>query len=467
MASAFRTYVLPGTPDGLNGFALHEKSFHAAADGAEPAVRQFVRGPGRLLFVCNNPAFFADQHLHLAQAARRAGHTVLVAAPDWFGAERIKRAGFAFLPIQMERGKPTLRAEWRAFRDLVRLYQATRPDLVYHVTLKPILYGTLAARLAKVGSVVNANTGLGFAWIDSSIRTRLIRALIGWIYPPVIRHPNRRDLFLNRDDRALFLSDGMADVATSTVINGPGVDLRSFFPSTEPPGDPVVILPARLLWHKGVAEFVEAARILRQDGVRARFALVGDADSGNLASVPRSTLMEWNMEGIVEWWGHCDDMPSVYARAHIVALPSYREGLGKVLAEAGACGRPVVASDVAGCREIVRNEVNGLLVPARDSVALAAALRRLIANRDLRNTMGRIGRQVVEGRFGEEAVAKRTLAVIEDLLYRAPLESGRLRLVSVPTPGSPKALPADAVAAARHAGDGMSGDPNRVRLSAR
>lgn len=383
----------------------------------------------KLLFVCNNPAFFADQHMHLAEAARAAGHTVLVAAPEWPGAERIRRSGFAFLPLNMARGGFRPAADARSIRELIRLYRVTSPDLVYHITLKPILYGTLAARVAGVPGVVNANTGLGYAFIDDGVNTSLIRRVLEPAYRASIGHPNRVDLFLNQDDRELFLRSGMATPKRSAVINGPGVDTDLFFPRPETNETPTVILPARLLWHKGVQEFVDAARLLNQERVKARFALVGDEDPGNLASIDREQLQAWNAEGIVEWWGYRHDMPAVYHACHVVALPSYREGLGKVIAEAGACGRPVVATDVPGCREIIDDGVNGVLVPVRDPIGLANALRPLLQSPSARQAMGRKGREIVEARFGEKTVALQTLKVIENVLSGIRFEPGMLRLV--------------------------------------
>ena len=383
----------------------------------------------KLLFVCNNPAFFADQHMHLAEAARASGHTVLVSAPEWPGAERIRRAGFAFLPIQMVRGGLRPLAEARSIRELVRLYRVIAPDLVYHITLKPILYGTLAARIAGVPGVVNANTGLGYTWIDDSLTTGVVRELLERFYRRAIGHENRVDLFLNQDDHGLFLKRRLAEQSRSAVITGPGVDTGSFVPTSEPAGDPVVILPARLLWHKGVQEFVDAARLLKAEGIPARFVLVGDEDPGNLASIDRAQLKAWDREGVIEWWGFCHDMPSVYASAHVVALPSYREGLGKVIAEAGASGRPVVATDVPGCREIVDDGVNGRLVPVKNVHALAEALRTMLTSIEDRRSMGMAGREIVVDRFSEITVATQTLKVIENVLSGIRLEPGMLRVV--------------------------------------
>jgi len=177
-----------------------------------------------------------------------------------------------------------------------------------------------------------------------------------------------------------------------------------------------VVLASRMLWDKGVEEFVNAAGSLQKKGVKAKFVLVGDADSGNPTAVPEAQLQIWNSSGIVEWWGQHNDMPAVFARAHIVCLPSYREGLPKVLIEAAASGRAIVTTDVPGCREIVRHGENGLLVPVRDSKALADALRILIEDPALRAKMGDRGRKIAVAEFSKEQVIKETLSVYHELL---------------------------------------------------
>jgi glycosyltransferase involved in cell wall biosynthesis len=201
------------------------------------------------------------------------------------------------------------------------------------------------------------------------------------------------------------------------LIRGSGVDMNIFTPRPEPEGVPVVILAARMLWAKGIGEFVDAARLLREQKVEARFVLVGESDPGNPSAVPVWQLEQWHDSGVVEWWGACSDMPRVFAEAHVVCLPSYYpEGVPKVLIEAAACGRPIVTTDVPGCREVVRHEENGLLVPTRDPVALAAALRRLIMSPALRDFLGRRGREIAVAEFGLERVIAETLAVYGDLL---------------------------------------------------
>lgn len=371
--------------------------------------------PDTLLFVVNDPAFFVSQHQHLAEAAEAAGYTVAVAAPEGPGADVIRQR-FPLFTFRLSRGAIRPHLELQTVRDLTALYRRVQPDLVYHITLKIILYGTYAARRARVPAVVNANTGLGYTFIDDSPRTALLRGIMERMYRRWVRHENRTDLFLNPDDRDEFIRRGLAQEATSKVITGPGVDVDAFRPSPEPEGEPVVMLAARMLWHKGVAEFVEAARFLRRCGAPARFVLVGDVDPGNLASVDRASLEAWQEEGVIEWWGFRTDMAEVFSQAHVVVLPSYREGLGKVLIEGAACGRALVATNVAGCREIARHGENALLVPPRNPLALTVALNRLIRDAGLRQRFGRAGRRIVEDEFANETIAEQTLAVFRERL---------------------------------------------------
>jgi glycosyltransferase involved in cell wall biosynthesis len=192
--------------------------------------------------------------------------------------------------------------------------------------------------------------------------------------------------------------------------------MAQYAPTAFPAGLPLVILAARMLWDKGVGTFVEIARALQKDGIKARFALVGESDPGNPAAVPGVQLEEWRDAGIVEWWGRCADMPDVFRQASVVCLPTtYGEGIPKVLIEAAACGRPIVAYDVPGCREVVRDAENGFLVPRGDVAGLASAIRTLLADSELRTDMGRKGRKIAERDFSEEMVFEQTIGVYREL----------------------------------------------------
>ena len=383
----------------------------------------------RLLFVCNDPAFFAAQHMHVAESARTAGYDVHVATPDWGGREEIEEANFTWHELDMRRGMVNPLNVMRVLGQMVSLYRRLKPHLVMHITLKPIMLGTLAANITGVDAVVNYNTGLGYTFIDERPLTRWIRRFFVYGYKAWMGHKKKVDVFLNPDDLNVFKRLGLSEARTSRVISGPGVDIKEFHPVPEPNGKPIVVLASRMLWHKGVGEFIEAARNLKREGVQARFVLAGDPDEGNLASVTKEDLEAAEKEGVVEWWGYQTDMPAVFQQASIGVLPSYREGLGKVLIEAAACGRPVVATDVAGCREVARDGVNGYLVPVRNARRLGEAIRRLLEQPELRKRMGENGRRIVEREFSNQIVAHEFLNLFDHLLL--PKTVKRLHPISL------------------------------------
>ena len=369
----------------------------------------------RLLYVFNDAGFFLSHRLPVAEAARAAGYEVHVATPAGAAVGGVTARGFIHHPIRLSRRGSNPAAEVGTLAALAALYRRLRPALIEHATIKPVLYGGLAARLTGRPAVVSWMTGLGFVFISTGLRATLVRGGIAAGYRLAFRRSGVRVIFENPDDRAMFVSRGLIAPDRAQLIRGAGVDMRRFHPRPEPPGPPLVVLASRMLRDKGVVEFVEAARLLRAEGVAARFALVGDGDPGNPASVSDSQLHTWRESGAVEWWGHESDMPAVFARAHVVCLPSYREGLPKVLVEASASGRAIVATDVPGCREVVREDRNGLLVPVRDAPALAAAIRRLVQDPAERARLGANGRALAEREFSVEHVVERTLAVYGEL----------------------------------------------------
>jgi glycosyltransferase involved in cell wall biosynthesis len=289
------------------------------------------------------------------------------------------------------------------------LYRQEKPDLVNQFTVKCVLFGSLACCLLGIHNVVNSVTGLGYVFSGEERAHWWLRGFIKLSYRLLIK--NTWVIFQNPEDKSAFLESRLVDPRKVTLIRGSGVDIQRFFPLPEPAGKPLVVLAARLLWDKGVGEFVEAARLLQTEGVGARFALVGDSDDDNPASVSASQLRAWENEGVIEWWGWKENMQDVYAQAAIVCLPSsYREGVPKSLIEAAACGRPIVTSDMPGCREVVHHGENGLLVPARDASALAKALLNLLQNPNLRREMGGRGRIIAEKEFSENLVIWETIA---------------------------------------------------------
>jgi glycosyltransferase involved in cell wall biosynthesis len=365
-------------------------------------------GRERILLVVNAAWFFVSHRLPVAVAARDAGFDVHVAASPDESVAQVEAAGLPFHPVPMRRGLASLSNDLAGLHALSRLYRRLRPALVHHVTIKPVLLGSIAARIAGVPRVLNAVAGLGSMFLATgaagAARARLATAVLRRA-----RGTGHWYLFQNEADRADFIARGIAAPPRTLLLPGSGVDLVRFQPAPEPEGTPVVVLPARLLQDKGVTDFADAARRLRAAGVSVRCVLVGSLDPDNPTGLAKATIESWMEEGIVEWWGHRADMPVVLASAHVVCLPSYREGMPKALLEAAAAGRPIVATDVPGCRECVRPGETGLLVPVRDPVALATAIASLLDDPARRREMGRAGRALAEREFGVERVVAATL----------------------------------------------------------
>jgi glycosyltransferase involved in cell wall biosynthesis len=377
----------------------------------------------KILYVVNEASFFMSHRLPVARAAQDAGFEVHVAAPadhvwapDDFDLQVVRDAGFEVHIVPLSRrGK-------NPFRDLVtlfalmRLYRKIRPDLVHHLTIKPILYGSIAARFCGVKAVVNAVTGLGQVFSDEGLQGRTIRKMIIVILQLSFQKGKFCTIFQNSKDLQTLVSARVVDEDSAFLIRGSGVSLTRYLPKPEVQGRPVVILAARMIWEKGIAEFVGAACILKKAGCSARFALVGNTKLSNPRAVPEETLEQWRKNGDVEWWGRQENMPEIYASSHIVCLPSsYGEGVPLTLIEAAASGRAIVATEAAG-QEIVREGQNGMLVPAGDERALADALKILIDDETLRRNMGAEGRKIVEDGFSVDKVIAQTMKVYNGLL---------------------------------------------------
>ena len=378
--------------------------------------RKSLKSQARVLFVDNDVNSFYSYRIEMARAARDAGFDVHIACPPGKAVEILLNEGFTFHPIPMTRSGLTPWKELGTIVALFRLYRKLRPDLVHHLRLKPVLYGGLAAYGAGVPAVVGLLTGLGYVFTAETRKAIVLRKLVTWSCKVAFRRGNQRVIFQNPDDRFIFVENRILPAHKTVLIKGSGVNVKTYLPTPEPDGVPVVLLAARMLRDKGVVEFVEAARSLRAAGVRARFALVGETDPGNPTAISADQLRQWADSGDIEWWGLRGNMQEVLAQSHIVCLPSLREGVPKVLIEAAACGRAIVTTDAPGCREIVRHGENGLLVPVRDSRALAAALRLLIENAALRAGMGLKGREIVVEEFSVERVVNETLGVYRELL---------------------------------------------------
>ncbi len=371
----------------------------------------------KISFFANTDWYLYNFRRDLALALREQGNEVILISPAGEYSSRLQALGFRWIDFPLSRRGMNPLTELRSMTRLIRLYRLETPDLVHHFTIKCVLYGSLAARRARIRAVVNSITGLGYIFLPGGLLKKILRFFVRIWYRMVLR--GSQVIFENDEDRQAFLQYGFIQPADGHLIPGVGVDTRRYAPSAFPSGPPVVLLAARLLWDKGIAEFIEAMRLLHRTGVPARFVLAGRTDTGNPASIPEAQIKAWAEEGLVEWWGWIEDMAATLAKVSIVCLPSYyREGLPTALVEAAACGRPVVTTDWPGCRDAVRDGISGYLVRERDAVSLSEALKKLIVSPGLCSKMGAAGRQLVEEKYSAEKVLTQITSVYQESLAK-------------------------------------------------
>lgn len=369
----------------------------------------------KVLLFANTEWYLYNFRRSLALALQAAGHEVLLTSPDGPYGAKLRELGLRWLPLPMERRSLNPLREARLLLRLWRLMRDEQIDVVHGFTIKSAIYGSLAGRLARVKLRISAVAGMGYVFTGRDLRAQLLRPLVRRLFRLALNGDDVRLILQNYDDHLLFRKAHVIDLERIRLIPGSGVDCERFAPVERPPAEPDaplrVLLPARLVWDKGLAEFVAAARMLQALGAPVEMLLAGAGDEGNPTSVPESTVRGWVAEGVIRRLGHVEDMPALYASVDVVALPSYREGLPKGLVEAAACGLALITTDVPGCRDVVTDGVDGLLIPVRDAQALAEAIVRLQADPALRRRLGTAARAHVLAAFDERLVIDRTLAV--------------------------------------------------------
>ncbi len=309
----------------------------------------------KIIFLVNEDFYFCSHRFDLARAAREDGFEVVVATRVNKHQKIIESEGFKVIPIGIQRGRQNPIQELRYIVELIRLYRREDPDITHHVAMKHVILGSIAARVSGVPAVVNSMTGLGYTFLATGWKAGLFRTFLKRVLRFALGHPRSRTIFQNPDDRNLFVKKRLLAEHDAVVIRGSGVNHKVFQPGPEPSGEPLVLLAGRMLWDKGIGEFIEASRHLKKMGVHGKLVLVGMTDPSNPAHISKNRLNSWIDEGVVEWWGHQEEMHQLWLKASLAVLPSYREGLPKVLLEAASCQKPLVASDVPGCREIVQD----------------------------------------------------------------------------------------------------------------
>ena len=371
----------------------------------------------------------------LIRALVAAGYEVIAVAPLDSYAGRLEELGCRFIPLPMDNQGTHPGRDLLLLARFYRLLRQEKPDVYLGYTVKPNVYGSLAAHVLGI-PVVNNIAGLGAVFIKDSWLTRLVRGL----YRLALSR-SAKVFFQNRDDRRLFVEGGLVQAEVTDQVPGSGIDLGRFAlspsPSDEAPtlrypanvrGEFRFLLIARLLWDKGVGEYVEAARILKRryagvasgDTTQHNFCLLGFLDVQNPAAISRAQMDEWVAEGIVTYLGETDDVRPHLADSDCVVLPSYREGTPRTLLEAAAMGRPIITADAVGCREVVDDGVNGYLCRLRDAADLAEKMERMIAlSPEARAEMGRRGREKVEREFDERIVIQKYLETILEIVKRS------------------------------------------------
>lgn len=371
----------------------------------------------KILIVVNVDWFFLSHRLPIAMAAVKAGYEVHIATAITDKLEILQNYGFIVHQLELDRSSSGLFSSLTSISGIYRVIRQIRPDVIHLVTIKPVIFGGMAARLAGSPSVVVAISGLGHVFSSSGWFASLRRSIALGLYRLALGNKKVAVIFQNDNDRRILSSRiDLANVAVH-LIPGSGVDLSEYVVQPLPNGITTIMLVARLIADKGVREFVEASRILGRKDLR--FVLVGDVDQSNPTSLSQDEIDAFLRDGVVEHWGYRADISKVMAEAHVVVLPSYYgEGLPKVLIEAAACGRAVITTDHPGCRDAIEENVSGVLVPVRDAKALARAIAYLADNPDICRAMGMQGRRLAEERYDVRKVVATHMQIYSNLIDR-------------------------------------------------
>ena len=370
----------------------------------------------KLVFFVSEDWYFYSHRLPLAIAAKKEGFDVYLITKKVSHSELIKEHGINVVNLDLNRGKISLISDFLMFIKLIKILQKIKPDIIHNVALKPILYGNIATLILGINSSVSSFAGLGYIFISDTLIARTINFILRVLFRSTLNRNNNRVIFQNMDDLNLMIDKNFISKNITTIIRGSGVDKKQFRYSVENNETRNIVLASRLLWDKGIGEFVKASEIIRNKNYKnIRFIIVGKLDDQNPSSISKRNILHWQEKKLIEWWGFNDDINKVYQQSNIVCLPSYREGLPKSLIEAAACGRAIVTTDVPGCREIVKDKYNGFLVPPKNAKLLAEAILDLINDNSLRNKMGKNGLKYFQNNFTIENIVSQHIKIYRDL----------------------------------------------------
>ena len=362
----------------------------------------------KIVFLVNVDWFFLSHRVPVAMAAREMGYDVYVVTGDSGRAKEITDLGFKFYPIPLERAGLHPVKELASFLSILRIYRKIKPDLVHQVTIKPIIYGSLAARFTKIRRIISMVSGLGYNFSPQAHGGARIRAFL-LIYKLAVRSKKNKVIFQNPDNMDYFIQHRVIKRDQAVLIKGSGVDMNEF--KYTPPAGGVVkfLFAARLLIDKGIREYLRMAEIMKvKYPSQAEFIVAGIIDPESPTMISEEELLGAHNSGSIKWIGFKKDMKELLGSIDVMVLPSYGEGVPKVLIEAAAVGRPIIATDTPGCREIVIDNKNGFLVPVKDAETLAQAAEKLIRDERLRLVMGRESRKLAEAEFSLDKVIEQT-----------------------------------------------------------
>lgn len=373
----------------------------------------------KIVFFITEDWYFYSHRLPLAIAAQKEGFDVYLITKKISHSDLIRKHGINVINLDLRRGEVSLFSDILMFMKLINILQKIKPDIIHNVALKPILYGNMAALLTNVHSSINSFAGLGYIFISNSLKAKVINSILKIVFRIILNGKNNRIIFQNEDDLKLMVSKKFVKKNISTIIRGSGVDKKKFRYTVENNNTQNIVLASRLLWDKGIGEFVKASKIIKKKNYKnLRFIIVGKIDDQNPSSISKKKLLYWQGKKIIEWWGFNEDINKVYEQSNIVCLPSYREGLPKSLIEAAACGRAIITTDVPGCREIVINDYNGKLVPKKNASLLAKAILELINDNYMRNRMGKNGLKYFKDNFTIEHIVSQHMLIYLDQLSK-------------------------------------------------
>ena len=376
----------------------------------------------KLLFNITEDWFFCSHFLDRALAAKKAGYSIFVISNMNKHKNFIENYGIKFFHVPFNRKSINPIYESYVLLRIIFLYIKIKPDIVHHVAAKPIIYGSISAKICNIKSVINAPVGMGYVFSSDTLKAKILRPIVKFLYKSLINTHygfNRRNkvIFENRDDLNYFIDFGAVNPDHASVIRGAGVRLEKQIKKTKKKNLPTITLVARMLKDKGINEFVAAARKLKSQEIECRFLLVGDVDPLNPSSLDKKTLEKWNSEKIIDWLGWINNVDSILQETDILCLPSYREGLPKALIEGAAMGLPIVTTDTVGCRDVVEDGVNGFLVPVKNIEELSQKIYKLIMNKKLREKMGKESFKIASKKFSSKIINAQTLEVYEELFF--------------------------------------------------